>query len=173
VIASGHDDGALPARRLAELTQPTTRIVMGTTEIPVNSGPQHHYVACAALEHLDRRAGRGAAPPAAPRLDLAADGKDLQRDALGIATGGIRTPWTDVPTAVLSGLGQRGANIFAFLFGVTRPFPAEQLRRLYPGGAPDYLARFERALDATIGEGFMLADDRAGALALAGAAWPG
>jgi Alpha/beta hydrolase domain len=172
-VASGHDDGALPAGRLAELTQPTTRIVMGTTDVPVNSGPQHHYVACAALEHLDQWAGGGAAPPAAARLNLTADGKDLQRDELGIATGGIRTPWTDVPAAVLSGVGQRGANMFAFLFGVTRPFTPAQLAASYPGGPPDYLARFERSLDATIAAGFVLTDDRAEALALAAAAWPG
>ena len=175
VIASGHDDGALPADRLAELVQPTTRIVMGTTEIPVNSGLQHHYVACAALEWLDGWAGGGAAPPVSPRLHLSADGRDLQRDRLGIATGGIRTPWTDVPAAVLSGLGQRGANMFAFLFGVTLPFAPGQLAQLYPDGAVGYLERFEQALDAAITAGFLLRDDRAEALAVAAAAsrtWP-
>jgi hypothetical protein len=175
MVASGQDDGALPAERMAELTRPTTSIVLGTTEIPINSGLQHHYVACAALERLDDWARGGAAPPASPRLEVSADGTDLQRDALGLATGGIRTPWTDAPTAVLSGVGQRGANLFAFLFGVTRPFPADQLRRLYPGGAADYLARFERALDTAITTGFLLRDDRAEALAVAAVAardWP-
>jgi hypothetical protein len=175
MVASGQDDGALPAERMAELTRPTTSIVLGTTEIPINSGLQHHYVACAALERLDDWAGGGAAPPVSPRLELTADGADLQRDALGLATGGIRTPWTDAPTAVLSGVGQRGANLFAFLFGVTRPFPADQLQQLYPGGAADYLARFERALDTAITAGFLLRDDRAEALAVAAVAvrdWP-
>ena len=175
MVASGQDDGAMPAERMAELTRPTTTIVLGTTEIPINSGLQHHYVACAALERLDDWAGGGAAPPASPRLELSADGADLQRDALGLATGGIRTPWTDAPTAVLSGVGQRGASLFAFLFGVTRPFPAGQLQQLYPGGAADYLARFERALDTAVTAGFLLRDDRAEALAVAAVAarhWP-
>ncbi len=175
MIASGQDDGTLPAEQLAQLIQPTTQIVLGTTEIPINSGLQHHYVACAALERLDEWAGGGAAPPAAPRLSLSADGTDLQRDALGIATGGIRTPWTDVPAAVLSGVGQRGASMFAFLFGVTLPFPAGQLRQLYPAGPADYLARFEQALDSAITAGFLLRDDRAEAIAVAAAAaraWP-
>jgi hypothetical protein len=173
MVASGQDDGALPAQRLAELTRPTTTIVLGTTEVPINSGMQHHYVACAALEHLDGWAGGGATPPAAPRLDVNDDGKDLHRDELGLATGGIRTPWTDVPAAVLSGVGQRGANLFAFLFGVTRPLPPGQLARLYPGGQADYLSRFEHALDAAIGAGFVLPDDRAEGLAAAAASdWP-
>jgi hypothetical protein len=171
LIASGQDDGALPAAELARLIQPTTDIILGKTDTPVNSGPQHHYVACAAVQRLDAWAAGGAAPPASPRLDL--HGTDFGRDAAGVATGGIRTPWTDVPAAMLSGVGQSGASLFAFLFGVTRPFSPERLAALYPGGLADYLARFETSLDETIAAGFLLPDDRAEALALAGTAWPG
>jgi hypothetical protein len=74
---------------------------------------------------------------------------------------------------VLSGVGQTGANIFAFLFGVTRPLDPDLLAALYPGGLADYLARFEAALDETITAGFVLPADRAEALALAEAGWPG
>ncbi len=171
LIASGQDDGALPAARLAELIQPTTQIVIGTTEVPVNSGMQHHYLACAALEHLDAWAGGGSAPPVAPRLDLAVGGMDFCRDETGVATGGIRTPWTDVPAAVLSGVGQTGANLFAFLFGVTRPIGPDLLAVLYPGGLADYLPRFAAALDETITAGFVLPADRAEAIAVAEASW--
>ncbi len=173
LIASGQDDGALPPARLAALIRPRTQIVIATTEIPVNSGMQHHYVACAALEHLDAWVGGGSAPPAAPRLDLAPGGTDFCRDGAGIATGGIRTPWTDVPAAVLSGVGQNGANLFAFLFGVTRPLDPDLRATLYPGGLPDYLGRFEAALDETITAGFVLPADRTEALAVAEAAWSG
>jgi Alpha/beta hydrolase domain len=174
LLASGQDDGSLPAERLAGLVRPTTDIpFLGTTELPINSGLQHRYVACAALDHLDTWAAGGAAPPVSPRLDLTADGLDYARDALGVATGGIRTPWTDVPTAVLSGVGQTGPNLFSFLFGVTRQFSDGQLASLYPGGQADYLARFGHSLDAAIGAGFVLPDDRAEALAVAEASWPG
>ncbi len=173
LIASGQDDGALPAARLAELMRPTRQVFIATTDVPVNSGPQHHYVACAALGHLDRWAAGKAAPPISPRLEPTADGLDLSRDATGVATGGIRTPWTDVPTAVLSGVGQTNASTFAFLFGVTREFSAAELAALYPGGKADYLARFEASLDAAITAGFLLAEDRAEALAVAEVAWPG
>jgi Alpha/beta hydrolase domain len=173
LLASGHDDGNMPAGRLAKLTEPTTDIIMAVTEVPVNSGLQHHYVACAALDRLASWAAGGAPPPVSPRLDLTADGQDFDRDALGIATGGIRTPWTDVPTGVLSGVGQAGGGLFAFLFGVTRPFDAGQLARLYPAGLDEYLSRFTLALDAVIAAGFVLPDDRAEALAVAEASWPG
>jgi Alpha/beta hydrolase domain len=173
LIASGQDDGTLPASRLAELTRPTREIVIATTEVPVNSGLQHHYVACAAMDRLTGWVRHGATPPVSPRLDLAADGLDFHRDTIGIATGGLRTPWTDVPAAVLSGVGQTGADMFALLFGVTLPLREEQVRDLYPGGPGDYLARFEARLDETIAAGFLLPDDRAEALAVAAAAWPG
>jgi Alpha/beta hydrolase domain len=172
LIASGQDDGALPPQRLAELTRPTTNVFIGVTDVPVNSGLQHHYVACAALEHLDAWAAGKAAPPASPRLDVIADGLDFRRDAAGLATGGIRTPWTDVPSAVLSGVGQTGSSLFAFLFGITREFSPAELAGLYPDGKAEYLARFEAALDETITAGFLLPDDRAEALAVAEAAWP-
>ncbi len=171
LFASGLDDGSLSAERLAELLRPTTDILMGHTASPINSGPQHHYVECAAVEHLDAWVAGRAKPPSAPRLDVAADGRDCRRDQLGIATGGIRTPWTDAPVAVLSGTGQAG-ELFAFLFGTTAELSDADLARLYPGGKADYLARFTGSLDATIEGGFLLAADRAEILALAGASWP-
>jgi hypothetical protein len=172
LFASGQDDGALPAWRLAELMRPTTDILMGRTAVPVNSGPQHHYVECAALEQLDAWVAGRAKPPSAPRLDLAADGRDLHRDKLGIATGGIRTPWTDVPVAVLSGTGQRG-EMFAFLFGTTTGLSDADLACLYPEGKADYLLKFEASLDAAIAAGFLLAEDRSEILAVAAESWPG
>jgi hypothetical protein len=172
LFASGQDDGSLPPARLAELMRPTTDILMGQAESPINSGPQHHYVECAAIEHLDAWVAGRSAPPPAPRLHLSDNGRDFARDELGIATGGIRTPWTDVPVAILSGTGQRG-ELFAFLFGTTRELEAADLARLYPGGRGDYLGRFEGALDAAIDAGFLLGADRAEILAVAAASWPG
>jgi len=172
LFASGQDDGALPPARLAELIRPTTDILMTQAESPVNSGPQHHYVACAAIEQLDGWVGRGAKPPSAPRLQVTADGRDVRRDDLGIGIGGIRTPWTDVPVVILSGTGQ-GGEMFAFLFGTTRELGDAELASLYPSGKADYLARFEVSLDAAILTGFLLPDDRAEILAVAAASWPG
>lgn len=171
VSAGRHDDGSLSAERFAELLRPTTNLLIGQTETPVNAGPQQHYVAQAALDHLVRWVLEGVAPPSAPRLEVDDTGADFHKDAQGNVLGGIRTPWVDVPVATLSGLGQSGDS-FAFLFGRTTPFDEAKLADLYPGGKAEYLERFERSLDATIEAGFVRTEDRAEILAVAATSYP-
>ena len=173
MIAGDDDDGSLSVEQLAERLRPTCEIpVVGlTTGTPINAGPQQHYVGQAAFEHLDRWAAGGAPPPPADRLAVHPDLTDFDRDECGIAAGGVRTPWTDVPTATLSGLGQTG-EVFSILFGTTKPFTPEALVRLYPRGRDDYLARFGTALDEAIAAGFLLDDDRAEILGVAAASSP-
>lgn len=103
-------------------------------------------------------------------MALSADGKAFELDDNGNVRGGIRTPWVDVPTAVLSGLAQEGPG-FARLFGSTEPFAADRLEVLYPEGKTEYLSRFEAALDSAIDAGFILARDRDEILALASASF--
>jgi hypothetical protein len=171
VSAGRHDDGTLAPARLAELLRPTCNLIMGQTPTPVNAGPQQHYVAQAALSALARWATGGEPAPSAPRLDLEESGLAYHLDAEGNATGGIRTPWVDAPTAVLSGLGQTGVD-FAVLFGRTVPFDEATLAALYPGGQDEYLERFTASLDAAIDAGFLLADDRDEILGLGAASYP-
>jgi hypothetical protein len=159
VRASFDDDGSLSAARLAELLQPTAEILGMHVSTPINAAPQHHYVAQCALEHLDRWSSGGAPPPAAPRLTLTAGGSSFQRDEQGNVIGGVRTPWVDVAVATLSGIGERG-GVFSQLFGTTELFPPAVIGQRFPGGLPDYLAAFERALDASIDTGFLLTEDR-------------
>ena len=166
VSAGRHDDGTLSPERMAELLRPTTNLMIGNTESPINAGPQQHYVSHAALGHLVRWASGGDAPPSAPRLELDADATGYRLDEQGNALGGIRTPWVEVPTSVMSGLGQTGET-FAMLFGRTEPFDEATLSALYPGGKAAYLEQFEVALDATIAAGFILGEDRAEILAVA------
>jgi hypothetical protein len=168
LVASGADDGSLHPTALAKLLAPIDAFFGMKMNSPINAGPQQHYVLQAALAHLDRWAGGGAPAPEAPRLDLREGGGLLALDELGIARGGLRSPWVDAPTAVLSGFGQSG-SIFAFLFGTTRPFDAAALARLYPGGRADFLARFQHAIDETLSRGFLLEADAAEIEGLAGA----
>ncbi|HZU71917.1 MAG TPA: alpha/beta hydrolase domain-containing protein [Acidimicrobiales bacterium] len=173
LLVSQEDDGTLTAGRLAELGAPTASPMGLPAEEPVNSGPQQHYVLQAALAHLERWAGGGEGAPHAPFLATATEGERtaLVLDELGIARGGIRTPWVEVPTARLSGLGARGEG-FAGLFGVTQPFSPEQLAELYPGGRDEYLERFTAAAEAARAAGYLLDDDIDEILALAHASWP-
>ena len=168
LVASGADDGSLHPSALAKLLAPTDTMFGMKTNLPINAGPQQHYVLQAALAHLDRWAGGGAPAPEAPRLEPGDGSSLLALDELGIARGGLRSPWVDAPTAVLSGFGQSG-TVFAFLFGTTRPFDAAALARLYPGGRSDFLARFQHATDETLSRGFLLEADAAEIEGLAGA----
>lgn len=175
LVASVSDDGSRTPAELARLVAPTDSAFGIQMDSPMNAGPQQHYVLQAALDHVDRWAAGGAPPPMAERLELskADDGASgFARDAQGNVRGGVRTPWVDAPSSVLSGFGQTGAE-FAFLFGTTRPLPAGARARLYPGGRADYLARFAKATDDAIGAGFLLAADREEILGLAAhEPWP-
>lgn len=173
--ASASDDGTRSPEELADLLRaPAAELrtsageVIGSVERPINSGPQQHYVSQAGYEHLVRWAAGGDAPSVAPRLER--DGDDLARDELGISCGGVRTPWVDVPAAVLSGLGQSGDGS-GRLFGTTTPITPEVLAARYPGGVDDYTKQFEAALDEVIDAGFLLADDRDEMIAVAHASY--
>ena len=168
LVASRADGGQLEPAEFARMLEPITELVIMTVEKPINSAPHQHYVAQAALQHLDRWVGHGEAPPSAPRLALLDDDKTCQRDELGNARSGIRNPWVDVPIRMLSGEGQAGEG-FAFLFGTTAPLEPGTITRLYPGGRDDYLAAFTPALDQTIAAGFILEADRSEILAVAAA----
>jgi hypothetical protein len=171
VSAGRHDDGTLSGERFAELLRPTTNLIIGNTATPINAVPQQHYVAQAALAQLTRWAAGGEAPPEAARLDLDEAGTGYNLDELGNAKGGIRTPWTEAPTALMSGLGQTGET-FAMLFGRTEPFDEATLAKLYPGGEEEYLERFGTALDSAIAEGFLLEEDRLEILSVAAHSFP-
>jgi hypothetical protein len=167
------DSGTLTAGELATLLAPTSAPLGTTYAAPINSGPQQHYVAQAAIAALDRWVREGAPPPTADRLGSGDDSPALPLpDRHGIATGGVRTPWVDVPVAALSGLGQEDSPAPAFLFGSTHPFDAETLAALYPSGAAGYRAAFEAAAERTVEAGFLLAADLEEIVALAGASFP-
>jgi hypothetical protein len=162
LVAGPVDNGRLPIDELAHAWLPTSEILGMRFEKPVNTGPQH-YVLNAAAAHLDRWVREGIRPPAAPRLQVR-DGV-LAPDQHGNVCGGVRTPHVDVPTAVLSGLGNGGHPV-SFLCGTTTPFAFGTLRALYPSSR-DYLKRFEEATAAAEAAGFILADDAAEMVAVA------
>ena len=88
------------------------------------------------------------------------------RDHIGIVRGGIRTPWVEAPSAVLSG-DSPGGDGFLFLFGKTLALDDPTLARLYPGGADEHRRRFEAATAAAVRAGYLLAEDAGEITALA------
>ena len=135
----------------------------------INNAPTH-YVVDAALSQFGHWLRTGTPPPSAPRLQVSTStGRPVvQRNVLGNAVGGLRTPAVDVPVAALSGVPADASNVLCSLFGSAHPFDGATLERLYPAPG-SYLAAFTAALDTTINNGYLLPADRAQLLAEAGA----
>jgi hypothetical protein len=156
------DTGRLPIDELARAWVPASEVYGMALDKPVNAGPQH-YVMNAAVSHLERWVRDGSRPPRAPRLEVRE--RTFVADEHGNTRGGIRTPHVDVPTAVLSGLGNGGHPI-AFLCGSTTPFDARTLGSLYRSKT-DYVEQFAAATDKAVTAGFILADDAAEVVGIA------
>src|SRR5215467_5043707 len=171
--AAFSDSGTLPPAELARLLAPTAEPLGIPCPVPVNSGPQHHYVAQAAIAHLDLWARGGPPPPSSPRLETDPDDHmRLVTDGAGIARGGIRTGWVDVPVAALSGLTPAGATGIGILVGSTRVFAADERARRYPAGPGQYAAAFREATMRAAAAGFVLDQDVDEMVAVATAAYP-
>jgi hypothetical protein len=128
-----------------------------TCDLPINAGPQH-YVESAAIWALNRWVQRGIPAPRGEPLDVVAGTPPtIKRDAHGNATGGIRTPQTDVPIATLSGSGQSGTS-FCSLFGTTTPFDSATVALLYPKHST-YVSKIKKAKNVAVKAGFILKVD--------------
>jgi hypothetical protein len=97
----------------------------------------------AALHHLQCWIRDDKVPPVQPRIEFGGKLPDIDRDADGIALGGIRLPQVEVPLAHNSAI-QRAPDVFARLVGSHEAFSVDELRRRY-GNRECYLAEFERA----------------------------
>ncbi len=105
------------------------------------------YIINALMERLKEWC-RGTVPPASRLLDVEGDYPDMSfsRDACGNVTGGVRTPFVDVPLYVLR------------YEAYAQPLPAEVLRSLY-GDEEGYRRAFEASTDHCVSEGFLLKED--------------
>ena len=161
------DSGSTPTEQLAAGYAPSNELMGQQLKHPFNFAPQHHYVLQAALARLHAWVRGGDAPPHAPRLETD-DGQppSFHLDENGIAKGGVRTPWVDVPIARTSGIGDDATPV-ALLFGSGQPFDEATRNKLYPGGMSEYLERFTESLDATIRAGYLVRADRDEILKLA------
>ena len=167
------DTGSAPLADIVAAYAPTDILMGQQLGHYINFAPQHHYVLQAALAALETWVRTGEPAPTAARIHV----RETEQpqpilDSNGIAQGGIRTPWVDVPIGRTSGGGAEESAMSA-LFGSGEPFDAATLRRLYPGGRAEYLDRFTTSLDAAIQSGFILPADRTEILDLAAATYPG
>jgi hypothetical protein len=166
------DSGAAALTDIVAAYAPTNMLMGQQLDHYINFAPQHHYVLQAALSQLCQWVRTGRPAPSAEAIELNdADPPQPVLDANGLARGGVRTPWADVPIARTSGVGSEETTM-ASIFGSGELFDTAMVRRLYPGGAADYLQRFTAALDSAIQSGFILAADRDEILQLAAATFP-
>jgi hypothetical protein len=174
ILVAPIDSGCAPLDDIVAAYAPTNMLMGQQLGHYINFAPQHHYVVQAAIAALNAWVRTGVPAPSAPCIEVSeTDQPRPSLDANGIAQEGVRTPWVDVPTARTSGDGAlEGDNIMSAIFGSGEPFDTATLRRLYPGGQPEYLDKFAAALDTAIGSGYILAADRAEILELAAATYP-
>ncbi len=166
-IISGRLD-AIGEPRFAAVVEEDTVLGILQCDRPFNAGPMH-YVFARAVRALDDWIRLGVAPTIAPRLDLTDDGSAFLLDSLGNVTGGIRTPYVDAPSAILSGEGQ-SADGFCPLFGSTDLFDAAQMASLYVDEA-GFVAAVTAATEAAVAADFLLPEDAAAIIAWAPEQW--
>jgi Alpha/beta hydrolase domain len=163
------DTGSAPLDDVVAAYAPTNELMGTQLSYCINFAPQHHYVLQSAIAKLNHWVRTGEPAPTAPPIALTdADPPQLVLDANGLADGGVRTPWVDVPIARTSGIAPEESPM-SFLFGSGEMFDTAALRALYPRGSAEYLERFTEALDRGIDSGFILPADRSEILELAAA----
>ncbi|WAC91317.1 alpha/beta hydrolase domain-containing protein [Mycobacterium sp. Aquia_213] len=177
IMVAPIDTGSAPLKDIVAAYQPTNMLMGQQLDHYINFAPQHHYVVQAAIASLNTWVDTGEVAPAAPFIEVR-ETEEPQPilDPHGLAKGGLRTPWIDVPLARTSGdgaLADDASNLMSAIFGSGEPFDEATVRRLYPGGAAAYLDSFTAALDTAIRSGFILPADRAEILELATATYPG
>jgi hypothetical protein len=115
----------------------------------------HEQVNSAALAHFQHWLTVGLPPPVQPRLAFTGSPPKLQRDANGVAIGGIRLPQIAAPSACHTGIDAEG--MFE-MFGTTTPFSNETLHSLYASRA-DWRRKFRDAAQAAVEAGVLLQID--------------
>ena len=134
--------------------------LLGSCPTKVNTGPQHHFIAKAAIHGLNRWIVEGVAPMSFPRLMLNAAEDGFETDALGNALGGVRSPYVDVPIAKMTGsnYAPRQGEGLCYLYGTTDPLSTEQLQALYPSHEA-YVSAVTTAVYEAVNNGTLLPED--------------
>jgi hypothetical protein len=176
VAGTGHIDNYMvgPGRSdsdgdsvFAAVSEVSTVLGLVNCDLPINAGPVH-YVFQSALRAMDTWMRSGERPPAAERLNLV-DYFTYEVDDNGNATGGIRTPYVDAPSATLTGNGNTGA-LFCRLVGTTSLFRASEMASLYTD-QDGFVSAVTTATDSAVEAGFILAEDGAAIIEWASQQW--
>jgi Alpha/beta hydrolase domain len=119
----------------------------------VSRFPMHHLFK-STLERLDAWAAHDETPPRSKRLTLDRDGS-VKLDKHGNPRGGVRTTYTEVPTARYVLENGPGLVCGRLLGGGQEPFPPEKLASLYKSH-DDYVRKVTRLVKRFEREGWLL-----------------
>jgi hypothetical protein len=138
-------------------------IVLGGRTPPVmdcNEGPRSRFPSPVPFNAIYRNmkawVEKGVAPPPSQNIDVK-DGKGVL-DGNGNVTGGVRSPWLDVPTSTWNG-NSTGLS-FCRIAGHEIPFSAEKLAELYPSQKA-YETAFRKSVDRLVKGRFITREDGA------------
>ena len=136
-------------------------IVKGGRAVPpmnCNEGPRSRFPSGihfnAVFQNLDLWLRRGLPPPYAPFIDVA-NGQGVV-DGFGNVSGGLRSPYVDVPTSTWKG-ASTGPS-FCVIAGHEIPFDAARLRQLYPNEG-DYRSKVQQNIARLVRERFLTPAD--------------
>ena len=118
------DSGFAPLDQLVAAYAPTNTLMGQELAHFINFAPQHHYVLQAAIAGLHGWGRTGTPPPSAPRIEIGeGDPPPLILDTNGLAKGGVRTPWVDVPIAAQRASAAARASCLICSGPVSRSMP--------------------------------------------------
>jgi len=115
-----------------------------------NNRAQIQYSARAVTSSVANYFKTGSMGPSMPRLVRNSSG-EAERDANGLADGGVRQPFVQVPVAYNAGTG-------CPLFGTYRPWTRAMIESLYPSHG-QYVADVKKAAQYDVKQGWMLGPD--------------
>lgn len=130
-----------------------------TPDIDLLDFPIMRYTINAAFAAVDQWAQRGIAPPRATRIGVRNGGTEdaaYINDEHGNASGGVRSPYLDVPTATYQ-VHSSGPAVCNNL-GRATPFSWATLEALY-GNSDNYANQVKRSLDSLVEQGWVRPGD--------------
>jgi len=150
------DYGNGPSRMLAEMRNP--RPAPAGCAASQNAGGLH-WTLQAAFSKLDAWIRTGTPPATGARLQTVSTSPTvLERDGVGNALGGVRSPQVDAPVARIDGINS--GTGFCGLFGSTAALTTAQLQARYASSAA-FVAEWNASADALVASGFLLPADAA------------
>ncbi|MEP7352377.1 MAG: alpha/beta hydrolase domain-containing protein, partial [Acidobacteriota bacterium] len=123
-------------------------------EIVMQDMPLLRYIFNGAFDAMERWVKDGVAPATAPRIEIT--GNTMKLDSYGIASGGIRSPYSDLPTAVYTTSSNGGGSCREL--GTTTPLSWVKLEQLY-GNQKAYAQKAGPAINKLVKDRFVTEAD--------------